>query len=121
MKIISAVCALIISVLVVSGCAAKPGIYGNPLTETKVTTVADISANADSLSGKVVRLEGQIVRECPAGGWIMLKDNTGTIYVDLHPNQIAIPQAVGHSVAAQGKVRKDGKLISVLGEGVELK
>jgi len=121
MKIISVVCALMLSILIISGCAAKPGVYGNPLTETKVTTVGEISANADSFSGKAVRLEGEIVRECPAGGWFILKDNTGTIYVDLHTAQIAIPQAVGHSVAAQGKVRKDGKLIFVLGEGVELK
>jgi len=121
MKTISAVCALVFSVLFVCGCAAKPGVYGNPLTETKTSSVGEILANADNLSGKVVRLEGEIVRECPAGGWFMLKDATGTIYVDLHTAQIAIPQAVGHSVAAQGKVRKDGKLISVLGEGVELK
>jgi len=116
-------CALIflVSVWIISGCGPKPGVYGKALTETKTTAVSEISASPDKFSGKDVRLEGKIVQECPAGGWFMLKDNTGAIFVDLHSTQIAIPQAVGHSVVAQGKVKKEGNQASVVGEGVELK
>jgi hypothetical protein len=107
--------------LIVAGCAPKESVYGKPLSETKATTVAELFKNADTLAGKYVRLEGKIVQECPSGGWFVLKDDTGVILVDLHPSQIAIPQAVGRSAAAQGKVKKEYGQVSVVGEGVELK
>ncbi|MGA2774756.1 MAG: hypothetical protein ABSE81_01685 [Candidatus Omnitrophota bacterium] len=106
---------------VLYGCAKKPGIYGSQLSQAKVTTVTEILKQSDQFSGKSVRLEGKIVQECPAGGWFMLKDATGVILVDLHPSEIAIPQAVGSKVVAEGKVKKEDNQISVIGEGVELK
>jgi hypothetical protein len=51
----------------------------------------------------------------------MLKDDTGVIFVDLHPSGVVIPQAVGRSVAMQGKVKNEHNQISVTGEGVEFK
>jgi uncharacterized protein YdeI (BOF family) len=105
----------------VYGCAKKPQIYGSQLTQTKVTAVTEILKQPDQFAGKAVRLEGKIVQECPAGGWFMLQDDTGVILIDLHPSEISIPQAVGRSVAAQGKVKKEYNQISVIGEGVEFK
>jgi hypothetical protein len=124
MKKILLVFALISGITIsfaIYGCAKKPEIYGSQLSQTKVTPVAEILKQPDQLAGKAVRLEGKIVQECPAGGWLMLKDDTGVILVDLHPSEIAIPQAVGRSVAAQGKVKKEYNQISVIGEGVEFK
>ena len=106
---------------VLYGCAKKQAVYGAQLSETKVTTAAEIFKQPAQFVGKSVRLEGKIVQECPAGGWFMLKDDTGVILVDLHPSEIAIPQAVGHSITAQGKVKKEYNQISVIGEGAELK
>ena len=107
--------------LVLCGCAKKPGIYGSQLTQTKATPVAEILKQPNQFVGKVVRVEGKIVQECPAGGWFMLKDNTGVIFVNLHPTEIAIPQAVGSKIVAEGKVKKEDNQISVIGDGVELK
>ena len=124
MKKILLVFALIsgISILfIVYGCAKKPETYGSQLSQTKVTAVAEILKQPDQFVGKVVQVEGKIIQECPAGGWFMLKDDTGLIFVDLHPSDIAIPQAVNHHVSAQGKVKKDYDQVSVVGEGVELK
>ena len=124
MKKILLVFALIsgISILfIVYGCAKKPETYGSQLSQTKVTAVAEILKQPDQFAGKAVRLEGKIVQECPAGGWFMLKDSTGVILVNLHPSEIAIPQAVGRSVTAQGKVKNEYNQISVIGEGVEFK
>jgi uncharacterized protein YdeI (BOF family) len=124
MKKITLILALILGVsagLIVAGCGQKTGLYGKPLTETKATSVSELFKNPDNFAGKTVRVEGKIVQECPAGGWFMLKDNTGVIFVDLHPSQIAIPQAVNHSIAAQGKVKKESGQVSVIGEGVDLK
>jgi uncharacterized protein YdeI (BOF family) len=105
----------------VAGCAAKPGIYGKPLTETKTTAVAELFKEPDKFAGTTVRLEGKIIQECPSGGWFMLKDDTGVVFVDLHPQEIAIPQAVNQRVVTQGKVKKEFSQVSVIGEGVELK
>ena len=111
-----------ISVLfIIDGCAKKQKIYGSQLSRVKVTSVAEILKQPDNFTGKTVRLEGKIVQECPAGGWFMLKDDSGVILVNLHPSEIAIPQAVGRNVAAQCKVKKEYNQVSTVGEGVELK
>lgn len=107
--------------LAVYGCSKKSQIYGSQLTQTKVIAVAEILKQPNQFVGKAVRLEGKIVQECPSGGWLMLKDDTGVILVNLHPSEIAIPQAIGRSVAAQGKVKNEYNQISVIGEGVEFK
>ncbi|MCK9614176.1 MAG: hypothetical protein M0R48_01580 [Candidatus Omnitrophica bacterium] len=103
------------------GCAKKPEIYGSRLGQMKATPVAEILKQPNQYIGKSVRVEGKIIQECPAGGWFILKDNTGVIFVNLHPTDIAIPQAVNRNVAAQGKVKEEDNQISVIGGGVELK
>jgi len=106
---------------VLYGCAKKQEIYGSQLRQTKTTFVAEILKQPNQFVGKSVRLEGRIAQECPSGCWFMLKDATGVILVDLLPSNLAIPQAVGRSVATQGKVKKENNQVSVIGEGVELK
>ena len=103
------------------GCTAKKGVYGQPLSETNVTSIGDILASPQQFDRKTVRIEGKIIEECPAGGWFMLKDAAGVIYVDIHPSYFAIPQAVGSKVAAEGIVKKDGPRVVVIGKGVEIK
>lgn len=112
---------ILIAAVFVTGCGPKGKDFGRPLTETKVTPVADILKDPASFTDKTVRVEGTIVLECPAGGWFMLKDDTGVIYVNLHPSEIAIPQAVNHRAVAEGKVKKEYTQVSVIGEGVHLK
>ncbi|MGD0336467.1 MAG: hypothetical protein ABSB18_05140 [Candidatus Omnitrophota bacterium] len=124
MKKIAFIITLIFGVsigFIVLGCAPKSGNYGKPLTEKEATTVAELFKAPDKFAGKIVRLEGKIVQECPSGGWFMLKDDTGVVLVDLHPSEVAIPQAVNHRVATQGKVKKEYSQISLVGEGVDLK
>lgn len=106
---------------VLTGCTAKKGSYGQPLSETKVTSIGDILANPQEFDAKTVRVEGKIIEECPAGGWFMLKDASGIIYVDLHPSYFAIPQVVGSNVAAEGTVKRDGPRVVVIGKGVQIK
>ena len=103
------------------GCSPQAQSFGAPLTETAVTPIGNILAHPEQFQGKAVRIEGKITDECPAGGWFMLRDETGTVYVNLHPSEIAIPQIVGRQVAAQGLVRKEGPQVEVIGKGVTLK
>jgi uncharacterized protein YdeI (BOF family) len=124
MKRITSILVLILGVTVwfiVAGCGRQIGIYGKPLSETKTTAVAELFKEPDKFAGKTVRVEGKIVQECPTGGWFMLKDDTGIVFVNLHPSDIAIPQAINHQISAQGKVKKEYNQVSVIGEGVDLK
>ncbi|MBU4346319.1 MAG: hypothetical protein KKH29_03210 [Candidatus Omnitrophica bacterium] len=119
---ISAVIAVFfLSVLFAAGCEPKGKDFGQPITATETTPISDILKSPDEFVGKTVLVEGTIIQECPAGGWFMLKDDTGVIYVNLHPSNFAIPQVVNRKVAAQGKVKKEYTQLSIIGEGVKLK
>jgi len=103
------------------GCAQKSKSYGQPITKSEITPIGNILANPEQFVGKAVKVAGKIAEECPVGGWFFLTDQTGNIYVNLHPNYFAIPQIQGHQVVAQGVVKKEYNQISIIGEGVELK
>ena len=107
--------------LYTSGCASQGKNFGQPITETTVVNIGDILSHPEQFDKKIVRIEGEITDECPAGGWFFLKDKTGLIYVNLHPSEFAIPQVIGKKAIAQGKVRKEGTQIEVIAQGVELK
>jgi len=126
MKIIGIFALITISALAIClafGCSqSQQGkTFGSPITETALTPIGTILANPEQFSGKTVKIEGKIMNECPAGGWFHLNDATGTIYVNLHPSEVAIPQVMGHKVIAQGRVRKEETQVEVIGEGVQIK
>ena len=109
-------------ILTINGCSKKgSGKYGQGISNYTLTKIGDILKDTKSFDGKTVTVEGKIVDECPAGGWFDLTDQTGVIYVDLHPSDVAIPQRVGGRVMVEGKVSvRDNKPI-IVGTGVELK
>jgi RecJ-like exonuclease len=115
---LSLVAFLITGIGSVSGCGSGEK-FGKEITETKVTKIEDILAEPDKYIGKTVKIEGKIIQECPSGCWFYLKDQTGTIYVDLKPSGLAIPQSVGKKVAAEGKVKSSERL-EIIGKGVEI-
>ncbi len=101
--------------------AKKSKAYGASLTIKEATPIADILKSLNKFVGKDVLVQGKIIQECPAGGWFMLKDGPAVIFVNLHPSELAIPQAVGATVAAQGVVKKNGPKAEIIGKGVEIK
>lgn len=103
------------------GCAKQGGSFGQPITETTFTPIGDILAQPEQFADKTVKVQGKITDECPSGGWFFLQDQSGLIYVNLHPSYFAIPQIRGQQVVAQGSVRKEGTQVEIIGEGVELK
>jgi len=109
-------------VLTIYGCSKKDsGKYGQGISNYTLTKIGDILKDAKSFDGKTVTIEGKIIDECPTGGWFDITDQTGVIYVDLHPSDVAIPQRVGGRVMVEGKVLvRDNKPI-IVGTGVELK
>jgi len=103
------------------GCAKQDSSFGQPITQAQFTPIGNILAKPEQFAGKTVKVQGQITDECPSGGWFFLTDQTGLIYVNLHPSYFAIPQVRGRQAVAQGSVRKEGTQVEIIGEGVELK
>lgn len=104
-----------------SGCGSKTKLYGQPIVEKNITPIGDILANPAQFSGKTVKIQGKIAQECPSGCWFMLQDESGTLYVNIHPSNLVIPQAIGHQASVAGVVEKEGAKVSLIGNGVELK
>jgi len=108
--------------LIISGCAGQKGeLYGAEITEKKVVKIVEILKNKDQYIGKIVRVDGKIENECPTGCWFNVIDDTGKLYIDLFPAQLAIPQKVGHNVILQGKVIERSGVLMIHGTGVRVK
>ena len=125
-KLIGLVLISVSIILGISGCSGNSGNsinnsekYGVDITEKEVTNVKDILSNSDEYLDKTIRLEGEIVRECPSGCWFFLKDETGTIYVDINPSGLSIPPKVGKKVVVEGVPENKNGRISIVGKGVE--
>ena len=119
--------ALVVAAVVV-GCGAKKAgtaksnAYGKAIpADMAVTTAKEILTNPQVWEGKDVLVAGKITSECPSGGWIWVQDSTGQVYVNMHPTNVFIPQAVGKMVRAMGKVVLESGQPSVVGYGLELK
>lgn len=110
---------LISLALMAQGCG-RSETYGEAVTETSITAVADILQNVDGYAGKTVRVEGKIATECPSGCWFELKEEGAIIYVDMAPGGFAIPQYVGKKAVVQGTVVVDGRRARIHAEGVEI-
>jgi len=119
--LISFILASAIMISFLTGCGEKEKTFGQKITEGALTPIGDILSNPGRFEDKAVKIQGRVTDVCPAGGWFFLKDGTGTIYVNLHPSYFAIPQVRGSGAVAQGRVRKEGTQIEVIGEGVQLK
>jgi len=85
--------------------------------------IIDVIQNATTYEGKMVIIEGIIETECPSGCWFIVNDDTGSIYVDILPNNFVIPQKRGEDAKVYGEVViKDGdpmiigKMVRISGE-----
>jgi hypothetical protein len=104
-----------------AGGAAKSKVYGKAIPkDMTVTSAKAILDNPQDWEGKDVLVAGKITSECPSGGWVWVQDSTGQVYVNMHPTNVFIPQAVGKPVRAIGKVVLESGQPSVVGYGLEL-
>lgn len=94
--------------------------YGKMIpTDAQVVPTSEILANPRGFEGKEVVVTGKITSECPSGGWIWVKDNSGEMYVNMHPTNVFIPQKVGKTVKAMGTVVLEQGRPQVVGTGLE--
>jgi uncharacterized protein YdeI (BOF family) len=98
------------------------------------TTIKEITDGNSTFLGKAVEVEGNITQECPGRGcWFILDDGTGSILVDLKPNNFTMPmnldgswaKVYGNVSAVAGKKRLTfepgspyiiGKKVEITGE-----
>lgn len=72
--------------------------------KTEEVKISEILENETAYHGKMVVVDGKIELECGAGCWFVLNDGTGSIYVDILPNNFAIPQKSGEDARVYGEV-----------------
>jgi len=104
-----------------SGCSRKdPDKYGQDISNPNATKIADILKEPQNFDGKIVTVQGQIIRECPSGCWFEVKENSAIIYVDINPSGFAIPQKLGKTVTVEGKIMIKDNQPKMVGTGVEI-
>ncbi|MGB5101103.1 MAG: hypothetical protein WBN94_10970 [Methanothrix sp.] len=82
--------------------------------------ISEILENETAHHGKMVVVEGKIELECGAGCWFVLNDGTGSIYVDILPNNFAIPQKSGEDARVYGEVTLKNGDPQIIGKMVEI-
>ena len=96
-------------------------VAGAALSNQAVTKIGDILRNPGDFEGDLVKVEGKIVSECMTGCWFNVKDDTGTLYIDLKGANLAIPQKVGHDVILEGMLAERSGVPMIKGTGVVIK
>lgn len=86
--------------------------------KTEEVKISEILENETAYHGKMVVVEGKIELECGAGCWFVLNDGTGSIYVDILPNNFAIPQKSGEDARIYGEVTLKNGEPQIIGKTV---
>ena len=75
------------------------------------TTIKEIMDGSSPYLVKAVQIEGTIEKECPGRGcWLVVNDGTGSLLVDLKPNNFTMPMnLVGSTVKVYGNVTVVGE------------
>jgi hypothetical protein len=91
--------------MLIAGCTSLPSSgTSSPAVPSSLVRIADILKNPSAYNGTVVAVQGKINAECGSGCWFMMDDGTATLYVDLAPNNFAIPQIQGTKVVVEGTI-----------------
>ncbi|HQI92325.1 MAG TPA: DUF4920 domain-containing protein [Methanotrichaceae archaeon] len=74
--------------------------------EYENVTIKEIADGNSTFLGKAVVIEGDIIKECQGRGcWFILDDGTGSVFVDLKPNNFTIPlNLIGSKARVYGNV-----------------
>ena len=99
----------------------KTNVANAPIEDgQEIVKISYILSSPEPYKGQaVVVVEGKIISECGSGCWFTLSDGTGTIYVDLAPSNLVIPQKRGAFARVYGKVAQKGSDTYLIGEKVE--
>lgn len=113
-KFVAFVCLILLSVLAVRAADVPDELDQDPVS------IGDIIENPAQFQDSRVVVDGKITTQCSVGCWFTLDDETGTIYVDIAPNNFTIPKRAGSDARVYGQVSiKDGDPY-IIGEIVKI-
>lgn len=80
--------------------------FGQPVTETKATTLTDLVKEPEKFSAQTVRTEGVVSAVCKSMGcWMEIADSSGQAHIKMAGHSFFVPRdASGHRAVIQGKV-----------------
>jgi uncharacterized protein YdeI (BOF family) len=89
--------------------------------EAALVTVKDVYMD-QSLQGKIVNLEGEIISQCqsPDKCWYFMQDATGRIFVNLKPANFTLPAAIGRKAKVTGTVQGTRDGLQIIAQGVKV-
>jgi hypothetical protein len=84
--------------------------FGQPVTETKSTTLTDLVKEPNKFSEQTVRTEGTVSAVCKSMGcWMEIADTSGQAHIKMAGHSFFVPrEASGHRAIVQGKVMGGG-------------
>lgn len=111
----------------VGGCGSGTGV---PQPAAKLGKLADgdvpqVSAStlSEAMLGQTISIEGQVTQQCPAVGcWLIVKDSTGEVFVDLNPAGLRLTEKrEGEHAHVVGQVIKQGGEFKLEARSIEFK
>jgi hypothetical protein len=99
----------------------QPEHYGRPFSGAPQVALQDLARPDSPAFSQDVRIEGKIVRQCPATGcWFYLDDGKGNRHkVELGKVVPSLPQKLGHRATVEGRMVLMGDEPVFAGNGVE--
>ncbi|MEW6117300.1 MAG: OB-fold nucleic acid binding domain-containing protein [Nitrospirota bacterium] len=117
----TAVMMVLVLGLFLSGCSAEK--YGLGVDSSAPTVMVKDIILKPELQGQQVNIEGKIVSQCQSNGcWFFLQDESGQVFINLAPNNFALPSRMGKRVKVTGIVargREGG--YQIIARGVEVR
>jgi Domain of unknown function (DUF4920) len=84
--------------------------FGQPVTESKATTLTDLVKEPNKFADQTVRTEGTVSAVCKSMGcWMEIADTSGQAHIKMAGHSFFVPRdASGHRAIVQGKVKGSG-------------
>ena len=101
----------------------QPERFGHAFIGAAEIPLRELTLEGAAREARDIRIEGEIVRQCPATGcWFYLDDGRGhRIKVELGKVVPRLPQRIGSRAVVEGRVVKMGDEMVFAGNGVEFK
>ncbi len=99
-------CGVLLAIGFLAGCGKnKAEHFGEAFTDAPEVRISQLMESPDAFRRQVVRVKGEIERQCPASGcWLFLRDGEGrSIRVDLGDYFPKLPSRVGGMAEVEGE------------------
>ena len=101
----------------------RPAHFGSPFAGAEAVTVQELLDHGELHLAGDVRVEGRVVRQCPATGcWFDLDARDGRqLRVEMSHLGLTLPQKTGRIAVVEGRLAKTDGTLELVGNGVEFR